>query len=498
MKKFFVKRWLPLCLGVIAALNMFAATIEVNRNELESTDSSAVEFESFGGPWQVIETADAIRGIGGNLGSIIARNIAEASVAGSGEKYTLIHAVGDSQEGVQKFSADILVINENAGVDHIKNLRRIISGYLENAYGYSREDADALAVFITVYNAVYRGQIETFSAKYTDSVLRNLEQAKVGLSTNWQDWAGKSQIVIPLGEYSGMATVETSVISDEKVIDVLKQDEDKNIEAREKLADIKERESQSASQNAIKAQREATEQRQQGNKEGAAQSAQKATQQQQVADRKSNEARTERADIQKDNEIIAEQKPVETITGLFVEDEKKGFFRLITVESDSGKIVRRSPITQIRSKAVYTVNDISVLNDENQTEKFAQMYLAVCGTNDKRSAVRLCLIDPDTLEIKKQSEEILSGVSELIQNGNNFIAVIQDEKNYKAAIYDKNLTLIAKSDVTVKETTPLNITKKGLLVTSQSGSPVLLDETKLKEVWGQGKTKVHQNDGLAK
>ena len=78
--------------------------------------------------------------------------------------------------GVGNKEADILFIGKDATVDHIKNLRRIISAYLSSAYGYSEKDADTLAVFITVYNAVYRGQYDVYNSKYKAVVVKNLSQ----------------------------------------------------------------------------------------------------------------------------------------------------------------------------------------------------------------------------------------------------------------------------------------------------------------------------------
>ena len=83
-------------------------------------------------------------------------------------------------------------------MDHIDNLRRIIAAYLESAYGYSRQDSQTLAVFVTVYNAVYRGKLDVFKQKYKTVVTKNLTANKAGLALNYAEWPGKTQIVIPL------------------------------------------------------------------------------------------------------------------------------------------------------------------------------------------------------------------------------------------------------------------------------------------------------------
>ena len=227
-----------ICSGVFA--------IDVNKGELESAQKDSVQFENYGGPHAVIESADAILGIGRALGEEVAADVENPLSVQPHAKYSLYHVVGSPEE--KGLDADILFLNANAGVDHINNLRRIITGFLMAAYGYSREDSETLAIFITVYNAVYRGQISAFTPKYKSSVLTYLTEESVGLSTNWEEWAGKTQIVIPLGSIAeGTATIETSEISDDKVIEALRNDEGKNLDVREKLTDIKEKEADNAS-----------------------------------------------------------------------------------------------------------------------------------------------------------------------------------------------------------------------------------------------------------
>lgn len=143
-------------------------------------------------------------------------------------------------------------------------MRRIIASYLSAAYGYSQQDASTVATFVTVYNAVYRNQLNTFKSKYKNIVIRNLTEKKCGLSIKWSDWAGNSQIVIPLGEYveGGLSSVDTSVISDKKVVESMKEDDDKGVDERKNMVDIKEREAENAETKAQKAAKEAAQDKQ--------------------------------------------------------------------------------------------------------------------------------------------------------------------------------------------------------------------------------------------
>jgi hypothetical protein len=245
-----------------AALVLFAASnafsLEVNRAELESANGRGIVFQNYSGPHTIINSVDQIRGIGSSLAPTIAADPDTFKTVGTPSRYYIIHAV-DPKE-TEKFDADILVIGENATVDHIRNLRRIISAYLESAYGYSRADADTIATFATVYNAVYRNNSDNFTAKYKKIVTDNLTAGKIGISTNYQEWPGTTQIVIPLFDlHGGLSTVNTSEISDRQVIRSLQNEDDKGIDSRKEMVDIKDREADNAEAAAQDAQKRATE-----------------------------------------------------------------------------------------------------------------------------------------------------------------------------------------------------------------------------------------------
>lgn len=242
----------------------------VDEDEIRSVGGESIRFINYTGPYDRIDSAQSIRDIGGVLGDAVSVSPTTATQAGARNRYYLVHSVSTVADDGKKRDADILYIGPSAGVDHISNVRRIISGYLARAYGYSRADADTLAVFATVYNAVYRGNIDAFREKYKDDVIQNLTAENCGLSLSYRDWPGHTEIVIPLYnvERGGLSTIDTTVISDQQVIESMKQEEGKNIDARQQMVDIKERESseataraQEAAQQAVTAQREANTER---------------------------------------------------------------------------------------------------------------------------------------------------------------------------------------------------------------------------------------------
>ena len=474
--------------GILLSASVFA--VDVNKDELQSAQDAAVQFENYAGPHARIDTAAAIVGIGSALGREVAADIENPQSVQPGAKYSIYHVVGGVEES--GLDADILFLNETAGVDHITNLRRIITGYLMAAYGYSREDAETISVFVTVYNAVYRGQLSNFAGKYKSAVLTYLTEEAVGLSTNWEDWAGKTQIVIPLGEISeGTASVETSEISDDKVVEALRAEDDKAVETREKLTDIKQKESASASEKAKTAQKEAAQAKKDGDKATAAASAKESEKQQKIADKKGEEAKTEREQIAKDRAEVKKEEAAKAsasqnqkyITSLFVADEKNRLYSLITVNPENGEVVKKSPLRQIREKTIFPVQNVTVQKDDGTSATFPELFVVVCGVNDKKSAIKLCLVDSENLEIQKQSEATLSENSPLVQNGDSFFVIVNEGgKNYLAS-FDKNLNLKRKSDVAINGASPLNLYSEGIIATDERGNPVLLSIPNLAKVW---------------
>ncbi|MCR5605649.1 MAG: hypothetical protein K6F69_02380 [Treponema sp.] len=259
INKSLISEFIAASVFILATFTATAQSLEVNQNELRNAgDENTIQFINYNGPHTVIDSLASIRNIGTQLGRVIANNTTSPASAGDANRYHVIHAVDTSTK--EKFDADIFIIGKNAGVDHVRNLRHIVAAYLVAAYGYSDKDAMTLATFITVYNAVYRGNIDVFKAKYKDVVIKNIDASKVGISVNWKEWAGNTQMIIPLSDLEGgLSAIDTSAISDRTVIDSMREEDDKGIDERKNMVDIKEREADIAEENAEAAQKQAVE-----------------------------------------------------------------------------------------------------------------------------------------------------------------------------------------------------------------------------------------------
>ena len=235
------------------ALTGAAFAIEVDQNELRQAENTPIEFINYTGPHTEIDSLRSIAEIGSALSGAAQRNH-----AGDMNRYAVIHAVDAAVK--TGLDADILIIGSAAKVDHINNLRVIIAAYLQGAYGYSEKDARTIAHFVTVYNAVYRGNLDSFKTKYKDIVLKNLSADKVGLALRYDEWPGKTQIVIPLSDqkYSGtLSAIDTTSLSDKQVVEKMREQDDKDLASRKDMIDLKERESDAARERAAVAQQEA-------------------------------------------------------------------------------------------------------------------------------------------------------------------------------------------------------------------------------------------------
>lgn len=527
-------------IGLLALFTIFLASsvfaLEVDEEEIKSTQNETIVFINYTGPHSKIDSLESIKKLGSDLGVVVAKDITSPVTTGNTAKYSVIHAVDSASK--EKLDADILLIGSNATVDHINNLRHIIASYLVSAYNYSEKDAETVAVFVTVYNAVYRGKMDSFQKKYKDVVLNNLTADKCGLSVNYEEWAGKSQIVIPLFDVKGgLSTVDTSVISDTEVVKHMQEDDDKNVESRKEMVDIKEREAETATQKAQEAQKTAVQEQKKLNEEKAktetvkkeaetakkeAEVAQKkaeenpkdkaaqkeaeekkevakeaekkveeqkaveekqeqitqeakkeASEQQAVADKKTTEAQEERKTIAQDQAEVIKKEIENAVApsayGIELTNESTMLSGLIKVNTKTGEVIKSSPVTYIRNRTMFQAG-------EN--------FIAIAGEKKGNGTIKLVLLSPDTMEIIKESEEVVAETSVLVQDNGEYYCVIENGKNYNLAKYDSELNLKLKSDAFLKSGTPVTVGAQYVIVTGSNGAVKVLNKSDLKEISG--------------
>ena len=407
-----------------AGTAFFASALEVDRAELQSASANSVVFINYTGPHQIINTAEQIRSIGSGLGASISANPERASRAGQETRYYVIHAVDPST--TEKLDADILILGERAIVDHIDNVRRIIAAYLESAYGYSRQDAQTLAVFVTVYNAVYRGNLDAFKQKYKTVVTNNLTADKAGLALNYAEWPGKTQIVIPLSELrsGGLSTVDTSVISDTKVIESMKKEPDKKIDERKSMVTIKEKEAEQSQAKAEQAQKQAT------------------------------EAKKEAADTKKE---AAEAKKIVTVEKQKLEETKKEAETAKQKAAENPKDAEaQKAATEAKKEAAKQEEKVAAAETKAaETEKKAADAEKKADTLEKQAEAAQIVADKKQSEAQKERIEIAKDQQQLIRESAGLDSVINAAYGLKISDEKEQLSTLVLVDTktgrTVKE-----------------------------------------------
>ncbi len=211
-----------------------ATALEVAIDEIRT---QPVVFINYQGAYKKTDSLQDIE----NIGKSLARNSNNTGMIRFGMKYSLINAI--SEDEPEKFSATIFSIDKKAKVGHIDIIRKILSAYLQERYGYSKQHSKAIALFLTYYNAIYRGNIDYFSSEYKSIVIKYITKSNAGISTKYYEWPGATKMLIPLTQQPQMGKLDSiliDVISDKKIIQEIRKD-DKNIQARKDMADIKEK-----------------------------------------------------------------------------------------------------------------------------------------------------------------------------------------------------------------------------------------------------------------
>lgn len=492
---------------------------QVDREELER-GLAPVTFINHEGPVARIDTREQIRQIGASLGQLTRAGQIQA---GALNRYFVIHVVAPP-EG-DKLSAVIFGVGSDAAVDHIRNLRTIIQGYLQEAFDYSESDASLLAEFITIYNAVYRGDWDFFVSRYKTPVIAHLTPERAGLSVRFDEWPGRTLMVIPLG-IGGLSAVDTAAISDDRVLEELRQADDRRIDLRRDMVDLMEREAEAAEERAEELRAEIAREEQaiaeqqaevQAEQQQIAQereqlaeavaagvvTPQQAAIQEQELDRREAEAeqqaeeldrREEELALQREDAVELEQfaeqrfedaqqgreaiaqdlqellQQDEPLQGLFVveigNDNVRG--RLVSLDPASGMILRRSNLTTVFARTLTVTDDL---------------LLSVAGATGGNAAIRLIEINRRTLEMVRQGDDDIYPNSLIWMNGNEFYAItVNSDGALNLGRFDMDLQLQARSEVQLHSGASVCIQQGSLLTQRSDGRAVLLDPADLREI----------------
>jgi len=527
---------LAACLLALTTLDSAAQTasgLRPDQGEIESAGSAKIVFVSYEGPSTRIDSATDIAGIGSSLGKELRGSTGPAR--GGDARYRVIRAVDPSvKEGLD---ADIIVLGQDAQVDHIRNLRRIIAGYLSSAWGYSEKDAATLAVFVTVYNAVHRGEMKYFDAKYKAVVRKELSPESAGLALNYTEWPGKSRIVIPLSagaKVGALGAIDTGAVSDKKVAESLKAQPDKGVPDRQALVDVKEREAAQQQADADKqkadlaaAEKKLADDRAKAAADRAALEAQKAkaaapaaaatapavagakpaadsggeaapaelatkeaavkaeeasvkAQEADVTAKKDEAVKTEAGAVAKKEEAAADRKDitVDQKAAIAAQVADKGKTEaagvfLVRVGDDANHLAQIVFVDSGTGKGIRS-SRINSLHYRSLAE-LADSFVAVSGLEGKAGGVKLVKLDKASLESVAEAKADMFAESSVLVSGDALYMIVSaDGKQYLALFAAADLTEKARSKEAVAAFTFIREAAGGIVVQAPSGGDFLV------------------------
>ncbi|UCF97285.1 MAG: hypothetical protein JSV89_19240 [Spirochaetaceae bacterium] len=470
---------------------------DVAEQELRSVDREIV-FINYEGPYDRIDTADEIKGLGWYLANVLAQNKERASFL---FKYSVIRVVDPKEVG--KFDADIFSIDRDAKVDHIDNVRRILAGYLEGSFDYSSEDARTLARFATIYNAVYRGQLEYLSDKYKSLVLSYLTRQNAGLSTKYFEWPGATKMLIPLTAEAGkgvLGSLSTTELTEEKVIEEMRQQEDMGLEDRKDMVELKEREVEEKMDRLDEEKAELEEakeelaeskeelERAQTQAERERLEAEVAAREREVREREAAAAETEAQIAAKEEEIAEEREQIiaderaqdrqPQRAGAFVFSDQLYYLKARPRASDgsitstlhildpvASEVQASSPVSHIRGRAFYF---------------FKNSILVVGHESSATSSARLMLLEPLTLKETTRSWEAIYPESYVLLQSNSIYAVFSSGNEYRLGRFDEALQLISQSEEIVDRDSAFFLFGDKIYINSATRDILVLNREDLK------------------
>lgn len=515
--------------GFISIVLLIAAgaglwAIEVDRDEITSVDPEKVNFVNYEGPHAFINTREEIVGIGRRLGTTIGAEPATVRFYG---KYRVIHVV--APEEPIGFDADIYIIEPEAEVDHVNNVRLMLSGYLQSAYDYSDTDAALLAEYVTYYNAIYRGDMGYLREKYKDAVMQHVDESNVGIAVVYSDWPGNTRMLIPLTGVpveGRLGTLDSEELANQEVTEELRAREDRGVEPRKGMVELQEREIdetreelaereealEEEEQQLEEEQRQIEEEREQSaaqletteDEERIAaieeQETERAEREEEIRERE-EQIEEEREQIEEEREAVEEREErlaeereriAEDEREIIAEEEAEEEERVAqapggeasqpqTVRPDLDQTVHFLQVFEREGEPLGQIVRFDPRNGERlagsavnsirgrQYYTFSDHVLVVAGRTNRGGAVRLMLLNRETLEAAVETEEEVFHDTAVLVREDAVYAVVNDGGASYLGRFDQELRLEARSQEAVTRYTTVRYVAGRVYVQADSG-----------------------------
>lgn len=465
---------------------------EVAEGELRSVDREIV-FLNYEGPYDRIDSADEIKGLGYYLATSLRAD------GRRGEfllKYSIIRAV--DPRSAQGFDADIFSIDADAKVDHIDNVRRILAGYLEGAFRYSADDARTLARFATVYNAVFRGNLEYLGSRYKGVVMQHLNRENAGLSTKYFEWPGATRLLVPLGPSAGegvLSSLSTTELTEQRVIEEMRRQPDMGLEDRKDMVELKERELQAQQQQLEQVKERVQEAREElAQSEGKLEQARTPAEKEQArAELTAKEAELKAAEAEvkaAEAEIQAKQAEIEKERELIVSDERSRdqraaaalsdrlYYLKVTGRESSGSFAGTLSVLDPTGPAVQLTSPVRPVR--GRVFHFFENTILVIAEPAAGGPARLVLLDPANLqEIRRSAEEVYGDSFVLLQGGAVYAVTRSADGRFRLGRFDRDLRLTVASAEAVDRDSAFVVFGERLYVNSEGRDILVLGRDSL-------------------
>ncbi len=515
MKKFAAVYILFMIIAISNLAGQGVDTVELEKNIKE------VEFINYQGPHEVIESRSAIMSIGDSLAEIISSGSMQGSVSG---KYRILHLLDSSEP--DKKGADIVIVEADAKVDHIRNLRLILAAYLTKMYTYNNQDAMLIAEFITYYNAVYRGNLDYLGKIYINKVMVNLSKENAGIDINYKNWPGKTRLVIPLKSAADGASQKPDAfaLADKGVVEDLRKGDNMGIDERKKIVELQE-ESLAEDKKALADKEQGVAQKEQGvaEKESAVDQKQKELDQkkesgqiteaqaqeeqkkideeksaveeekQQVAAEK-EAAEAQRRDIEQKEESIAESRESIAQDSNTVRDREAAGSTGTSLASGLGAPSGRVPFLRLEESdkgffghfVLYDLAEQKLLIPSDAPVVGGRLYIdtpsgyVMPARSEKGSFVLTVLSKEELSPVIRGNEEIYTQ-SYLLYLDNKIYCTVRMADKLVIGKYSHDLKLEAASDIEVFADTFIASINNFLVFQNKEGTLVAVDKNTLKE-----------------
>ncbi|RKX80017.1 MAG: hypothetical protein DRP57_13405 [Spirochaetes bacterium] len=428
-------------------------TQSVDVEELKKNLKEGIVFINYTGKHKVIESGEEITGIGKQLATLLRLNGKEGII---NLKYSVFHAVDKKTK--KGLDADVISIDREATVDHIDNIRRIISGYLEAYYGYSEKDADLLSKFITIYNAVFRGNLDFFRKVYKPVVMSFLSKENAGLSTKYFEWPGKTRMVIPLTPEAGngsLSSISTSQVTEKKVIEQMRSEKGKGLKERKAMVGLKEREVTEKSLELLKKQEELKK----AKREKAALEAKLAEEKRTLEEKKKSgtagagELAKKEAKVKKlEEEIKTAGKEVETTQEAVAGESKVIEQKNKEIEAERKQIAKDQAAVLAETGTTQQVSNQNALQAKSISDTLYYLTLGDSLMEGSRSW-NLIIIDPESGKITKKASGARISEKNLQFSGGKVLLTVYADSSRKAA----KLILLDARELTMAKSSKENI-----------------------------------------